>query len=277
MGAGTAGVAEVAAEDAGAGDAGAGTAGVGAAGVKGELRALLSTSLAVRMTGAIDAERAARWAAGVRGARADWVSDFDGSQFSLGRAWYTHLEQDRAADYFANASASDATVQRACPGLQEAMRELAARVVGAPVVARPGWCGPGVHVFPAGGEVATRGGEIHFDTEGLTPAHVAERAPALTLVLMLQPPSAGGGLKVWDELYDGEVAKGFEAADGADDDEDDDESAERPPTTCAYEAGTLLVIDSYRLHQIQAFAGAVDRISATIHAAFVGGVWETWF
>jgi hypothetical protein len=263
MSAGGPGVAEVVAADGGG---------------PGGLRALLATSLAVRMAGAIDAERAARWAAGVRAARAEWVSDFGGSQFSLGRAWYTHLEQDRAADYFANAAASDAAVERACPGLQAAMRELAARAVGAPVVPRAGWCGPGVHVFPAGGEVATRGGEIHFDTEGLTPAQLAERAPALTLVVMLEPPSSGGGLKVWDELHEGGVgAREFEKADGADDDEDDDESAERPPLTCAYEAGTLVLIDSYRLHQIQAFGGATDRISATVHAAFVAGAWETWF
>ena len=236
-------------------------------------------SLAVRMTGAIDAERAARWAAGVREARAEWVSDFDGSQFSLGRAWYTHLEQDRAADYFANAAPrrtrlGRASLPRAAGG---DARARCTRVVGAPVVPRAGWCGPGVHVFPAGAQVATRGGEIHFDTEGLTPAHIAERAPALTLVLMLQPPASGGGLKVWDELHEGDVAERFEAAEGADDDEDDDESAERPPTTCQYEVGTLVVIDSYRLHQIQPFAGITDRISATCHAAFVAGAWETWF
>jgi hypothetical protein len=242
---------------------------------------LLETSLAIQVPLAIDAERAARWAAGVRDAREAWVSDFGGAQFSLGRAWYTHLEQDRSADYFAKASASDALVEHACPGLQAAMRDLVARVVGAgagaPVVPRAGWCGPGVHVFPAGGLVATRGGEIHFDTEGLPPAHIAARAPALTLVVMLQPPVSGGGLRVWDAMYEGEDSRTYEAADGADDDEDDDESSERMYLTCKYEAGTLVGIDSYRLHQIQSFAGDVDRISATCHAAFVAGAWETWF
>lgn len=241
--------------------------------------ALLETSLAIQVPLAVDAERAARWAAGVREAREAWVSDFGGSQFSLGRAWYTHLEQDRSADYFAKASASDAAVEHACPGLQAAMRDLVARVVGvgAPVVPRAGWCGPGVHVFPAGGLVATRGGEIHFDTEGLTPAHIAARAPALTLVVMLQPPVSGGGLRVWDAMYEGEDSRTYDAADGADDDEDDDESSERMHLTCKYDAGTLVGIDSYRLHQIQSFAGDVDRISATCHAAFVAGAWETWF
>jgi hypothetical protein len=228
------------------------------------LAPLLAGSLAVRVRAAISAERSEAWAAGVQAAREAWVSDFDGEQFSLGRAWYTHLEQGRAADYFANVSASDATVERACPGLQGAMRELASSVVGSPVVARQGWCGPGVHVFPAGAHVAKQGGEVHFDTEGLTPAHVTERAPALTIVLMLRPPKKGGGLRVWDVTYAGTDA--YEDAD-----------LERTHVTCTYAAGDLLLIDSYRLHQIRPFSGPVDRISATCHLALVGGVWETWF
>lgn len=228
------------------------------------LAPLLATSLGVRVRAAVPAERAEQWAVGVQAARDAWVTDFDGAQFSLGRAWYTHLEQGRAADYFANVSASDATVERACPGLQAAMRELAASAVGAPVVAREGWCGPGVHVFPAGAHVAERGGDIHFDTEGLTPAHVAERAPAVTLVLMLRPPITGGGLRLWDVEYSGSDAY-------------EDEDLERPHVTCDYVAGDLLLIDSYRLHQIRPFAGSVDRISATSHLAFVAGRWEMWF
>lgn len=224
----------------------------------------LASQLAVWVRGAVEPEQAARWAAGVRDARAAWLSDFGGAQFSLGRAWYTHLEQGRAAHYFAGVAASDALVEAACPSLQETMRALVSRVVGAAVVARPGWCGPGVHVFPAGALVARRGGDIHFDTEGLTPAHVAERAPALTLVLMLQPPIAGGGLRVWDVTYAGTDAY-------------EDEDLERPSLLCEYAAGDLLIIDSYRLHQIQPFEGATDRISATCHAAFVAGEWETWF
>jgi hypothetical protein len=230
----------------------------------GALAPLLATSLAVRARAAISADQAENWASGVRAARDAWVKDFEGAQFSVGRAWYTHLEQGRAADYFANVAASDATVERACPGLQGVMRELASRVVGAPVVARPGWCGPGVHVFPAGALVAQRGGDVHFDTEGLTPAHAADRAPAFTIVLMLQPPPRGGGLRVWDVRYAGTDAY-----------EDDD--LEREHVTAEYDAGTLVLIDSYRLHQIRPFEGERDRISATCHVAFVAGQWETWF
>jgi hypothetical protein len=224
----------------------------------------LESSLAIRIQRAVDPQRAAAWAAGVRDARADWVTDFDGEQFSLGRAWYTHLEQDRADAYFANVATSDASVERRCPGLQLAMRSLMSRVVGGHVSARAGWCGPGVHVFPAGAHVAKHGGDVHFDTEGLTPAHVAERAPGLTLVLMLAPPESGGGLRVWDVLYAGSDAY-------------EDEDLEKEYITCDYAVGDLVVIDSYRLHQIQPFSGTSDRISATCHASFVAGQWETWF
>jgi hypothetical protein len=99
----------------------------------------LAESLALRVSGAIERSRVDAWAEGVRAARASWVTDFGGAQHSVGRAWYTHLEQGRAAEYFAGTLASDATVERVCPGLQDALRELVARVVGAPVAARPGW------------------------------------------------------------------------------------------------------------------------------------------
>lgn len=230
----------------------------------GALLPMLAEALAVRIRGASDRVQVASWAASVRAAREAWVTDFGGAQFSLGRAWYTHLEQGRASEYFGAVRESNATVERVCPGLQDTMRALASHVVGAPVVARPGWCGPGVHVFPAGALVSKRGGDIHFDTEGLTPAHASDRAPALTLVLMLSPPESGGELCVWDVRYVGTDAY-------------EDEDLVRAKVTCGYAAGDLVVIDSYRLHQIQPFSGSLDRISATCHAAFVAGQWETWF
>lgn len=223
-----------------------------------------SKRLAARIRSALDPARARSYADGVREAEASWIHDFDDAQFSLGRAWYTHLEQDKSNEYFAGARESDALVEKHCPGLQDAMRALAAKVVGAPVVRRAGWCGPGVHVFPAHGLVAERGGEIHFDTEGLSPAQAGEGVAAYTVVLMLDPPASGGGLRVWDVRYRGSDAY-------------EDEDVARPSVIVPYDAGDLVVIDSYRLHQIQPFGGERARISATCHAAFAAGQWETWF
>jgi hypothetical protein len=82
---------------------------------------------------------------------------------------------------------------------------------------------------------------------------------------MLQPPRSGGGLRVWDLAYDGR-------------DDVDDEDLDAPSATVLYETGDVVVIDSYRLHQIQPFGGERDRISATIHLAEIDeGHWDSWF
>lgn len=208
--------------------------------------------------------RVEAWVRGVYDARGSWVSDFREAQHSLGRAWYTHLEQERANEYFAKAAEANALVERHCPGLQAFMRELAQGHGGARVVQREGWCGAGVHVFPANGACSKRGGDIHFDVEGLTPSQAKERVPAWTYVLMLQPAESGGGLRVWDVTY-----RGTEAY--------EDEDLERPSRIAEYETGDLVAMDSYRLHQIQPFAGGRDRISATLHTAWIGHAFESWF
>jgi hypothetical protein len=211
----------------------------------------------------LEAAACERWVDGVYASRADWTPCFEGVQFTLGRAYYAHLEEGQADAYFANAGASDALVERAVPGLQARAGEILTSLVGAPVARRAGWCGPGLHIFPAGEWLSAHGGDVHFDTEGLRPHELAARAPALSVILMLQPPQRGGGLRVWDALYDGE--------------DEVDAPGAIPSTTVEYAAGDLVVIDSYRLHQIQPFAGPRDRISLTAHLCFDGARWHTWF
>lgn len=227
-------------------------------------RAIDGDVLAVKLAGAVDRDRCAAWAAATLAARDAWVSDFGGAQFSLGRAWYTHLEQGRTAEYFREATRSDALVDATCPGLQAVMRALVARRLEGAVAPRPSFCGPGVHVFPPGEHVALRGGDVHFDTEGLTKAQLAAREEAYSFVLMLQPPASGGGLKLWDARYAGSDAY-------------EDEDLERHAEVFELEVGDALVFDSYRLHQIQPFAGDRARVTATCHAARASGGWETWF
>jgi len=234
--------------------------------LEGALEAL-PRACAVHVAQSFDAATCARWCEGVYAAKDEWTHDFDGEQFSLGRAFYTHLEEGRSKAYFEDVAASDARVEKHVPGLQAAMRDLVARATGARVVARRGWCGPGVHVFPPAAPVAQRGGVVHFDTEGLAARHVAAQRPAITVVAMLQTPENAdeGGLKVWDVLYTGE-------------DEATGEELARPSALVTYALGDVVLIDSYRLHQIQPFTGARERISATVHAAQVdAGLWETWF
>jgi hypothetical protein len=217
--------------------------------------------------GSLDAGEIRAWLDGVYRARADWTPCFGGVQFTLGRAYYTHLEEGQEDDYFERARASDAIVERAVPGLQERMCGILSQLLGASIVRRPGWCGPGLHIFPAGDWLAANGGDVHFDTEGLRDDELAARVPALSAIVMLQPPERGGGLRVWDALFDERAP------------EPEDLLAERgvASATVEYAAGDLVVIDSYRLHQIQPFQGERDRVSITAHLLFRDGSWQAWF
>jgi len=225
----------------------------------------LSRHLAVSMPDVLTGEECAAYVAALYAARSDWVADFGGEQFCLGRAFYTHFEEDRCREYFADAARSDARVERVLPGLQQRLLGLVQSFTGASCFARRGFCGPGVHVFPAGEKVAREGGVLHFDTEGLAAHHVKTRKRALSFVLMLAPPRSGGGLRLWDATY-----QGVDAA--------SERQRAAPWVDATYGAGSALVFDSYRLHQIRPFSGDMDRISATVHAAEVDtGRWETWF
>jgi hypothetical protein len=222
-------------------------------------------ALAVRLRGALPAALAAQWSRRVARARRQWTRDFDGEQFALGRAFYTHFETERAGQYFADAAASDARVERVVPGMQRWARELFASLSGGIARPRYGFCGAGVHVFPAGQKVATGGGVVHHDVEGLTPLDLARRHRALSLIVMLQRPEHGGGLRVHDAEY-----QGSDSASDA-----DLASAHR---TLRYEDGDALLMSSYRLHQIRPFRGARDRVSLTLHGVEVDrAVWDTWF
>ena len=219
--------------------------------------------LAVREV--IDQKTARAWAERVMRARRRWTHDFGGEQHSLGRAFYTHFETDRAPLYFRSAASSDALVERVLPGMQRTVRELFARLAGVIARQRPGFAGAGAHIFEPGSPVASRGGVVHFDVEGLAPVHKKRRARALSLVVMLQPPSWGGGLRVWDALYAGE-------------EQPDERQLATDKVTLRYGPGDAVLMSSYRLHQIRPFRGEHARVSITLHGIEVdAGVFETWF
>ena len=229
------------------------------------LLSLLDEAWAVSIAEAIADGLRSRWLERVVAAREDWVSDFGGEQFALGRAFYTHLESEQATRYFHDAAASDATVERHLPGMQAELQRLFAACVGGQARRRLGYCGAGVHIFPAGENVARHGGVIHWDVEGLAPLALERETAALTLVVMLQVPARGGGLRLWDACYDGH-------------DEPSPALLARRFVTHRYAFGEAMLMSSYRLHQIRPFRGSSARISITLHGVEIDeGVWETWF
>ena len=224
----------------------------------------LASSAVVALREAVPAAEAEAWARAVVAARAAWTEDFGGEQYAVGRAFYTHLETGRSAEYFDDARESDARVEAALPGFQLRLRAMLAALVGGAVRPRRGFCGAGVHVFPCREKVAREGGVVHFDLEGLTPHQLARRARAVTLVVSLQVPYRGGGLRVWDHAWCGRPEP--EAAEAG------------VPRTVRTEPGDALLFESYRLHQIEPFGGSRDRLTATLHAVEVDErVWDAWF
>jgi hypothetical protein len=230
-----------------------------------EAAARLDDGLAAVLRGAWAASECGDLASRVGAARSAWTEDFGGEQFSLGRAFYTHLETGRAAEYFASVAEADARVESLLPGVQARVRALYAAMVGGRARQRVGFCGPGVHVFPAHGKVAREGGVAHWDVEGMAPEHLARRRRAVSLVLMLQPPTRGGALTLWDATWDGADTPSAAALAAA-------------SAPLRYAAGDVAVFSSYRLHRIRPFAGDLDRVSLTVHGVEVDrGVWELWF
>lgn len=217
---------------------------------------------AVGIRGAVDASVAAAWAAAVLAADSDLTADFGGEQKALGRAFYTHLE-GRAAAYFAGDS--DAVVERVLPGMQAFTIKLLATMLGGAVRRRRGFCGPGVHVFPPHEKVARRGGVFHYDLEGLTAHDRARGARAVSFVVMLQPPTSGGGLSLYQKTFRGD---GW----------DMDRTPRCAVTTTRSRAGDALLFSSLRLHRINGFRGDTARVSITCHAIEVDvDVWDCWF
>jgi hypothetical protein len=211
------------------------------------------------------AHLATQWATQVLAAREQLVDDFGGAQQALGRAFYTHLESGRQVTYFGDAADSDATVERVVPGLQATTMALLQRLLGAQVRRRHGYCGPGVHVFWPGQQVARRGGVYHYDLDGLTTLQRHLRPPAVSLVWMLQPPTSGGGLSLFGQRYRG---VGW----------DMHRRPRTAATTTQSRPGDVLLFSSYRLHRINGFRGDQARVSITCHAVEVDrGIWEVWF
>ena len=222
---------------------------------------LLSSKVWAVTAPVVSPESARAWIERVLAARPEWTSAFRGEQHSLGRAFYTHDEEGHAAEYFREAAVSDARVEAHLPGMQQAMRDHLSRAVGAEVRPRLRWCGAGVHVFPAGEHVAHHGGVVHSDHEGLTDHHRRLGLPAVTLVVMLSALERGGGLRLWARRQG---------------DPEDARSSAR--ARLDYRPGDGVLMDSYRHHQIEPFADAVDRLSITLHAARTeSGAWESWF
>lgn len=204
--------------------------------------------------------------------RDQWLPNYDGEQYSLGRVWYTHFDEKIDDEYFRNAEESKKMITSNFPGLYEKIIKLCTSIEkGANISIRDGWAGPGFAIFPAHGRCAEIGGDIHYDWEGLTDGQLDDQnAEGYSFIAMLSKPESGGGLKIWDIKYD-QARKQEELVAWA-------ESPDAPYTLIDYQLGDLVMINSFYLHQIQTFSGDIDRICLTFHIArHKENQWYIWF
>ena len=104
---------------------------------------LLPGRLALHFPSVLTPAECAELIAGVYAAREAWTEEPAGHQYTLGRSYHLHHEQQREEEYFAQAASADALVRRSTPGLQGRMVALLRLLVKDRVAQRAG-CWPRV-------------------------------------------------------------------------------------------------------------------------------------
>lgn len=215
-------------------------------------------------------------------AREDAWIERDDDSWTFGNSWYQDLEAGNAHAYHANAMRSNELVGLLL-GFKETLLRASAMLLTPDgstlnhVRARhenlgPYWCEAGLHIFAGKPGVRNDVGVAHRDFEGLTPypAHMfCEQTRAYSVVLAVAVPEVGGGLNVWEgRRLAADVFPEVEAA-GA--------------KVLRYETGTLTIIDSFLMHQIQPIICSSQkplRISGVMHFLYLDKPhphWEYWF
>lgn len=194
-------------------------------------------------------------------------------EYTLGRAWYTSIDNREVVDYFDESDYLNRIIRQSFPGLIEKILHFCQRWTDCKNVGiRSGWAGPGIVVFhPSSSLTAKRGGSVHIDYEGLSKRMLdaAVHPPEVySFMLPLQMPVNGGHLRTWPEVYRRyhherylrEICK-----------------PEGKTRLVPYSVGSLCGIYSLRIHQIEPFRGKDDRVILTFHLGKLDGQWCIWF
>jgi len=200
-----------------------------------------------------------------------WRSGTCEGEFTLGRSWYTSIDNREVMDYFDEAPALNQLLQTTFPGLMARILAFGKTMVGHDNVQfRPGFAGPGIVVFKAHCTTAESGGSCHIDYEGLSKHQMDARdgVEIFSFMLPLSLPEKAGGLRVWPEVYERfRHNRYFEEI----------EEPEGEKFIIPYCVGNLFGIHSLRVHQIEPFGGEKDRVVVTFHLAQLDGQWSIWF
>lgn len=199
-----------------------------------------------------------------------WKSDYDGEQFSFPQNYYAMYNAEKADEYLMDSSTANALVRDHLPLVVSRFWKVLGALTNDRVEVKEGWSGPGVVVFPYDEYVARNNGPIHIDAEGLAGGELGDKnAEVFSMICMLQKPTAGGGIRIWDLRYD-PVA-------GEDKVLEEAQEKYEMGITHIYEVGEMVLIDSLCPHRILKFEGNADRITLNCFAVKSEGRWNIWF
>lgn len=216
-------------------------------------------------------EECAELLTGVYTLRPYWRQGTQDGEYTLGRVWYTALDNRDVIDYFEEVSGFNALIDQSFPGLIPQILDFSRKfAANDSIKIRPGFAGPGFVIFTPRSLTAKEGGAIHIDCEGLSTRmlDVPGGAEVYSLMISIQLPEEGGFLRTWPDYYQPSQKDKYL--------NDIDIPLGRMEIV-PYEVGGISVISSPRVHQIEPYSGCLDRVILTFHLGKIDNEWLVWF
>jgi hypothetical protein len=175
--------------------------------------------------------------------RDDWISRGNGGFFTLGRAAYLDAP-NRVSAYRNDAESCNATLLAAFPEVYEQLCLALSQELGTSVGFAPGYAVPGFHIFLLNGTDRSRDNialRSHYDLQWRHVVPKADGCAHLTFTALIEQPTGGASMAVWD-LRHGEPFAPFPSAIAY--------AEAHPPVIINYRAGELVLHDGLNLHAI---------------------------
>lgn len=236
----------------------------------GQISELTRNHTACLVADALEATTTTSWVDTLESHPHLWDRTGMGNTTSLGAVWFAYVDRyhepgERVRRYQHGTQQGEAAFRALLPDFAGTISQLTEHLLGDPVIQRPGWAGPGIIRFqPEVQDGLGPDGDVHFDWMGIASGGPEGLVtPNLSFVLMLQSPSSGGNLRLWNHGFGTTGAR---------------VSNPSNPIEVVYPEGGLVCFNGHHLHQISGIGGAIPRVSVTWHAIRPDplGPWHLW-
>lgn len=235
------------------------------------LESILKEVPAAKISGFLTPEECEEIALRLKALESSWSKDYGGEQYSFPNNYYARANDGGASSYFDGSSFGNEIMAAQFGGvLEKLLAVIRLLLPGFEVKSRTGWQGPGFVIFPANELLSRESGPVHIDLEGLVAPQVDFiRALCFSVIIMIQTPESGGGVRVWNRPLTASVTEEALLLAAK---ECPDESA-----VINYGVGDLVIINSLSPHQILKFDGNRARISLNAFAIAEQNQCLIWF